>query len=71
MWGTAAYQEMLLVQQRGPTRAQVAEAAGISKPYLSQLESGRRQGTIQVLQKVAAALHVSVDDLVMSQADER
>ncbi len=43
---------------RGLTQQQVAKAAGISKPYLSQLESGQRKGTTKVLQAVAKALNV-------------
>lgn len=52
-------------EYRGMTQQQVAEKAGISKPYLSQLESGQRKGTTQVLSAVARALHVSLDDLVV------
>jgi DNA-binding XRE family transcriptional regulator len=54
---------------RGLTQQQVAEAAGISKPYLSQLESGQRKGTAEVLQAIAKELNVSLDDLVMSEEE--
>jgi DNA-binding XRE family transcriptional regulator len=56
-------------EYRGLTQQQVAEVAGISKPYLSQLESGQRKGTAEVLQAIARALHVSLDDLVMAEAE--
>jgi DNA-binding XRE family transcriptional regulator len=56
-------------EYRGLTQQQVAEAAGISKPYLSQLESGQRKGTAEVLAAVAKALNVSLDDLVMSEGE--
>jgi DNA-binding XRE family transcriptional regulator len=56
-------------EYRKLTQQQVAEAAGISKPYLSQLESGQRKGTTEVLQAVAKVLNVSLDDLVMSEAE--
>ena len=56
-------------EYRGLTQQQVAEEAGISKPYLSQLESGQRKGTAEVLAAVARALHVSLDDVVMSEVD--
>jgi DNA-binding XRE family transcriptional regulator len=49
---------------RGMTQQQVAEKAGISKSYLSQLESGQRRGTTEVLSAVASALSVSLEDLV-------
>ena len=51
---------------RGLTQQQLAEKAGISKPYLSQLESGKRNGTTEVLSKLAEALQVSLEDLVES-----
>jgi DNA-binding XRE family transcriptional regulator len=56
-------------EYRGLTQQQVAEVAGISKPYLSQLESGQRKGTAEVLQAIARALQVSLDDLVMAEAE--
>ena len=56
-------------EHRGLTQQQVAEAAGISKPYLSQLESGQRKGTTEVLQAIAKVLNVSLDDLVMSEEE--
>ncbi|MEW5959557.1 MAG: helix-turn-helix transcriptional regulator [Chloroflexota bacterium] len=52
-------------EYRGLTQQQVATEAGISKSYLSQLESGQRKGAAEVLAAVARALKVSLDDLVM------
>nr|WP_233410086.1 helix-turn-helix transcriptional regulator [Burkholderia anthina] len=46
------------------THDALAAAAGISKPYLSQIETRQRVGTIDVLSKVASALSVPVDDLI-------
>ncbi len=54
---------------RGLTQQQVADEAGISKPYLSQIESGQRNGTTEVLVAIAKALNVSLDDLVISEAE--
>ena len=51
-------------EHRGLTQQQVADLAGISKPYLSQLESGRRGGSIDVLSALARALGLSIDDLI-------
>lgn len=51
-------------EYRGLTQQQVAEKAGISKPYLSQLESGKRNGTTDILKNIAQALHVGLDELV-------
>ncbi len=57
-------------EYRGLTQQQVAAEAGISKPYLSQLESGQRKGTTDVLTAVAKALNVSLDDLVISEVKD-
>ena len=48
------------------TQRQLAEAAGISAPYLSQIESGKREGTTEVLAAIAKALGLSLDDVVVS-----
>jgi transcriptional regulator with XRE-family HTH domain len=48
---------------RGMTQKQLADAAGISKPYLSQIENGLRDASIGVLRALAAALKVDLDDL--------
>ena len=40
-----------------------ARAAGISNPYLSQIERGLRAPSEQVLQAIAEALEVSADTL--------
>jgi DNA-binding Xre family transcriptional regulator len=49
---------------RGMSRADLSEKAGISLPYLSQLENGERTGTVEKLKAIAAALDVLIDDLV-------
>ena len=51
-------------EYRGLTQQQLAEKAGISKPYLSQLESGKRSGTTHMLKKIAQALQVSLEELI-------
>ncbi len=42
----------------------LAAAAGISSSYLSQLETGKRTGTAEVLSAIAGILNVDVDDLI-------
>lgn len=49
---------------RGMTINELAERAGISAPYLSQLETGKKEGSISALKSLAAALDLDVDDLV-------
>ncbi len=48
---------------RNLTLQALADKAEISKPYLSQLESGKRSGSTDVLKKIAEALGLSLDDL--------
>lgn len=51
-------------QHRGLTQQQLADQAEISAPYLSQIESGKRDGTPDVLIKIAKALDLDLDDIV-------
>jgi len=53
-------------EYRGLTQQQLGEAAGISVPYLSQLESGKRKGSTRVLTAIAKSLKLSLDDIVAS-----
>lgn len=50
-------------EYRGLTQQQLADMVGISKPYLSQLETGKRTGTTEVLSTIAEALAVSLDQV--------
>ena len=48
---------------RGLTREALAAAAGIAPSYLSEIETRRKPGSFSALTKLAAALHISLDDL--------
>ena len=52
-------------EYRKLTQQQLAAKAGISKPYLSQLESSKRRGSTVVLQRIAQALAVGLEELVV------
>ena len=43
---------------RGLTQAEVAEKAGLTQGYLSDLESGKREGAPQTLRKIAEAMGI-------------
>ncbi|MGJ3508892.1 helix-turn-helix domain-containing protein [Enemella sp. A6] len=45
------------------TLRQLAEQAGVSNPYLSQIERGLRKPSAEVLQQLAKALQVSAESL--------
>lgn len=46
---------------RGLTQRQLAAAAGISKPYLSQIESGVRAAAVATLRRIGDSLGVPID----------
>lgn len=51
-------------EHRGLTTKALAESIGIAQPYLSQIETGKREGTVRTMKKIAEALGVALDDLV-------
>src|SRR5919112_3796030 len=55
-----------LKEQRTQARLslrQLAEQAGVSNPYLSQIERGLRKPSAEVLQQIAKALRISAEQL--------
>ena len=52
---------------------QLAEAAGVSNPYLSQIERGLRKPSAEILQQIAKALRISAEALYVQAGilDER
>ncbi|AGB44632.1 putative transcriptional regulator [Mesorhizobium australicum WSM2073] len=51
-------------EHRGISARDLAEKTEISAGYLSQIETGTRDGSFDTIKRIAAALNVSVDDLV-------
>ena len=51
-------------EYRGLTATALADKAGIAQSYVSQIETGRRDGTVDTYRRLAEALGVSIDDLV-------
>ena len=49
----------------GLTQEKLAEAAGLSVPYVSHIERGARKASISTLIKIASALDVTVDALLL------
>ncbi|RMI36982.1 helix-turn-helix domain-containing protein [Streptomyces triticirhizae] len=52
---------------------QLADAAGVSNPYLSQIERGLRRPSAEILQQIAKALRISAETLYVQAGflDER
>ena len=51
-------------EHRGLSLKALAGKAGLAPAYLSQIEAGRRAGTVATLAAIAAALGIAIDDLV-------
>ena len=50
-------------EQAGKSVRQLAEAAGVSNPYLSQIERGLRKPSADILQQIAKGLRISAEAL--------
>lgn len=51
-------------KHRGLTQTALAATAGITQPYLAQIEGGSRDGNVALFAKLARALRVRIEDLV-------
>ncbi len=54
-------------EYRALSQQELAEKVGISTPYLSQLETGKRIGSLKVLTAVANALSISLEYLIPAE----
>jgi ribosome-binding protein aMBF1 (putative translation factor) len=54
-------------EYRGISQQELAEQVEISVPYLSQLETNKRKGSLEVLSGIATALNISLDMVVPPQ----
>ena len=51
-------------EHRGLKTGELAEAAALSQAYVSQIEAGKREGSIAAMKAIAKALNLIIDDLV-------
>ena len=51
-------------EYRGLSQQETVHITEISVPYLSQLETGKRNGSLEVLSALANALNVSLEQIV-------
>lgn len=51
-------------EYRGMTASNLATAGGIAQSYLSDIETGKKPGSVKALKRIATALGISVDDLI-------
>jgi DNA-binding XRE family transcriptional regulator len=50
-------------QHRGLSVHGLAAAASVAQPYLSQIETGKREGSVETLRRIADALRLSIDEI--------
>ena len=53
----------------GWTQADLAEKSGISVPFMTQIELGRKSASLEVVQNIAAALNISYNQLFEENVD--
>ena len=51
-------------EHRGLTLKELGDKAQVSAPFVSQIEKGQREGSIETMRKLADALNISVNDLI-------
>jgi len=49
---------------RGLTQQQLADAAGVTKSHISQIEKGTKTGSLDCMRQIADRLKVGLDDLL-------
>jgi len=52
-------------EKRAHSQRELATAAGVGAGYLAEIETGRKPGSASALAKLAKALHVQIEDLVI------
>lgn len=57
-------------QRQGRTLREVAQSAGVSVPYLSEVERGRKEASSEVLAAICRALGISLSDLLGEARDD-
>ncbi|WP_238425693.1 helix-turn-helix domain-containing protein, partial [Micromonospora parastrephiae] len=59
-----------LRQSQGRTLREVAASAGVSVPYLSEVERGRKEASSEVLAAICRALGIRLSDLLEEARDD-
>jgi transcriptional regulator with XRE-family HTH domain len=54
----------LLREKRGWTQQQLADITGVGRVHVSELENGKREAGLRMLEKLAASFESAVSDLL-------
>jgi len=49
--------------KRGMTQAKLAKAARTTQPHIADLEPGKHGGSLEIMARIAKALHAKIEDL--------
>lgn len=50
-------------EYRGLTQVALAETSGVNRVQIANIEAGTKNGSVETLKKLAAALRIAIDDL--------
>lgn len=53
-----------LRKEKGLSQEELAEKSGLNRPYISGIEQGKRNVSLEVMEKLAEALEVEMKELV-------
>jgi len=53
---------------KGWSQKKLSDQSGVSQTYISELEAGKKQPTVLIAQKLAAALGVSLSELLNTES---
>lgn len=53
----------IIRKYREMTQADLAQSSGISRPYLTEIETGKKDGSLRAIKLIAEALGVSIGEL--------
>ena len=60
-----------LRKERNWTQEYLAEQAGISVPFMTQIELARKQASLEVIAKISKALNVPYSALFLNESDKQ
>jgi transcriptional regulator with XRE-family HTH domain len=52
-----------LRKEKGLSQEELAERSGLNRPYISGIEQGKRNVSLEVIEKLAGALGVEIQEL--------
>ena len=55
-------------ESKGMSKSELARRSKLALSYINSIESGEKSPTVRTLEKIAAALEVSISDLIQKTA---